>query len=169
MADGPVSAVDVLIQRILVREGGIRDVGDGMGVTRFGQTPVWLSQFGLPAPTTPEQAAENYRLWLSKTALTLVIGPVADDLADIVLDIAVMSDFRKAIKALQQALHVAVDGGLGPTTVAALAAADRKRLARDVIAWDMEYQGRLVTLDPSRARYAAGWANRMADHVRRLV
>lgn len=163
-------ALDALVQRILVREGGIKDIGDGQGVTRFGQTPGWLAQFKLTAPTTPEQAAANYRVWLAVTHLDLVVGDVPDDLADIVIDIAVMSSAEKGIKALQAVLHVQpVDGVLGPVTLAALARGDRRQLARDVIAWDMQFQGQLITMDPTRlARWAHGWADRLAGHVRGL-
>ena len=163
-----MGSLDVLIERVLDREGGIADVGDGKGVTRFGQTPAWLEQFSLPVPTTRDEAAANYRLWIEKTGLQTVVV-AGDDLADIVLDIAVMSSAPKAIKALQTALHVPVDGVLGGQTYDALAAVDRKRLAREVIAWDMIYQGSLITLDPSRAKWAKGWAARIAEHVRRLT
>lgn len=162
-----MTRLDILIERILVREGGVADVGDGKGVTRYGQTPDWLAQFNLPVPKTRTDAAANYAKWIAMTGLDVVLTD-ADDLADIVLDIAVMSSAGKAVKALQAALKIHVDGVLGTMTLAALGMADRKQLAREVIAWDISYQGRLVTLDPSRAKYAAGWANRIAEHVRRL-
>jgi lysozyme family protein len=163
-----VAVIDEVIALVLQREGGVADVDDGKGTTYFGQTTDWLDQFGLPVPQTRTDAAVNYRLWLSKTGLVQVIGPVFDELADIVVDIAVMSDHRKAIKALQATLGLTADGVLGPQTLTAFSKADRKQLAKDVVAWDMSYQGRLITQDPRRAKYAAGWANRMAQHVRRL-
>jgi lysozyme family protein len=92
-----------------------------------------------------------------------------DGLADIVLDIAVMSGATKAIKAVQAALGVAVDGVLGPRTMAALSASDRRQVTCNVIAWDLEFQGRIITDNPQRAQYAAGWATRLAGHVRRLA
>jgi len=161
--------INDLIERILDREGGVKDVGDGKGITRFGQTPGWLEQFNLPSPTTREDAAINYRTWIDIVGFTSILGP-GDDLADILLDIAVMSDHHKAIKALQACLSVKVDGVLGDVTREALVGANRATLARLVIAWDMAYQGRLITQNPTlRAQYAAGWAERMAGHVRRLV
>lgn len=162
-------AVADIVNRVLQREGGIADVGDGKGTTYFGQTKDWLDQFNLPTPKTPTDAAKNYAQWLKVTGLEQVVS-VADSLADIVVDIAVMSDHRKGIKALQAALKIQVDGVLGPRTLAALAKIDREQLAREVIAWDMEYQGRLITMDPvQRGRYAAGWSSRMAGHVRSLA
>jgi lysozyme family protein len=162
-----LSPLEELVARVIAREGGIADVGDGKGLTRFGQTPAWLEQFGLPIPETPADAADNYMAWIAKVGLTSVVMQ-GDDLADILLDVAVMSSATKAVKLLQAALGVTVDGKLGPVTLAALFTADRAQIARDAIAADMEYQGRLIELDPTRSRYAAGWAARMAGHVRRL-
>lgn len=165
-----MTPAETIVARILVREGGVADVRDGKGITRYGQTPAWLAEFQLPAPDSMAQAGANYLAWLELTGLDAIVT-VADDLADIVVDIAVMSDHRKAIKALQACLAVTVDGELGPATLGKLAlVADRGKLARLVIAWDMAYQGRLITADPAaRGPYAAGWANRMAVHVRDLV
>jgi len=163
-----MTSLDLLIEKILDREGGVADVGDGKGVTRYGQTPAWLAEFHLPVPSGRAQAAANYKTWLSLVGLTDVISP-GDNLADILFDIGVMSTALKAIKALQAALKIPVDGILGPTTQRMLALADRRRLAFEVIAWDMTYQGRVITNNPQRAMYAEGWATRMADHVRRLA
>lgn len=164
-----MAAADEIIARVIKDEGGEKDIGDGKGITRYGQTPGWLAEFNLPIPRTPAQAAVNYNVWLARTGLVKVIGPVADSLADIVIDIGVMSSAAKGIKALQAVLHVGIDGVLGPQTLAALAAADRRQLARDTIAWDMVYQGTAITNNPEKlARWAGGWANRMAAHVRRL-
>lgn len=164
-----MTPLDALIERVLDREGGVADVGDGKGVTHYGQTPEWLEQFGLPAPQSRAEAAANYGVWLDKVGLRALVEP-GDDLADILLDIAVMSSAPKAVKALQAALRVQVDGVLGPKTRQMLEVADRRQLAREVIAWDMTYQGSVITMDPAgRAPYAKGWAARMAQHVRRLT
>ena len=164
-----MTPLDVLIQRILVREGGVADVGDGMGITRYGQTPIWLTQFNLPAPTDRVSAAANYLTWIGLIGFHPLVD-AGDDLADILLDIAVMSNSPKAVKALQAAIGIVVDGVLGPATLAALAAAaSRAILSHLVIAWDMEYQGSIITLNPQRAMYAKGWAKRMAVHVRNLA
>lgn len=164
-----MSAVDDLIARVIQREGPPQDIGDGKGITRWGQTTDWLLRFHLPLPLTAAEAAANYKNWLEQTHLILVVGAVADDLADIVIDIAVMSSHEKGIKALQATLKVPIDGVMGPQTLGALAMADRRRLARGVIAWDMEYQGQIISLNPAKlARWAHGWARRLADHVRSL-
>jgi len=154
-----------LIQRVLDREGGIRDVGDGKGVTRFGQTPGWLQEFGLEAPNTEVEAAVNYAKWLVMTGLDAVTSS-ADSAADFTIDFAVHSGHVPAIKALQRALGVSADGTVGPKTRAALDGAQRVSLAFQVISEEMRYQGRAITNHPARhAQYAHGWANRNADKL----
>lgn len=161
-------SLDDLIQRILDREGGVvQNKGEGY-ITRFGQTPGFLEQFGLPVPTDRVSAAANYVKWINLTGFHPLVD-AGDDLADILLDIAVMSGHQKAIKALQAVLKIPVDGALGPVTLLAIASCDRRQMAREVIAWDIAFQGRIITLNPTaKAQYAAGWANRIAEHVRRL-
>jgi lysozyme family protein len=65
--------IDQIIERILDHEGGIKDVGDGKGVTRFGQTPGWLSEHGLPKPYTPEEAGINYAVVFERFRIADVI------------------------------------------------------------------------------------------------
>jgi lysozyme family protein len=163
-----VTPLDALIQRVIVREGGVADVGDGKGVTRWGQTPAWLAQYDLPVPQNTVDAATNYAKWVTLVGLLPIVSP-GDSLADVVLDMAVMSGVSKAVKTLQAALGVVVDGAIGPQTLSALSMAGRGKIAREVIASDIEYEGSLITLDPSRARFAKGWASRIAGHVRRLA
>lgn len=162
-----MTPIELLISKLLDREGGIADVGDGKGVTRFGQTDGWLAQFNLEPPNTREEAAANYEKWLDLIGLTPIIAP-GDRLSDIMLDVAVMSGHRQAIMALQSILHVASDGVMGPNTLAALAGTDRRALTKALIAWDMEFEGRIIANNPARAKDAAGWAARLAGHVRRL-
>lgn len=161
---------DELIRRVLAREGGVADVGDGKGVTRWGQTPGWLAQFGLPVPATSVDAAANYATWLTVTRLDQLIRPRPDALADVVIDLAVHSGHVTAITALQRAIKVRADGVLGPITLAAVATdEDRAYAAAAVIAWRMEQHGGLIAKAPDQyGRYALGWARRLAEQVRRL-
>lgn len=162
-------AAGIVIERVLEREGGIADVGDGMGVTRFGQTAGWLAHFGLPVPTTPEEAMANYRTWLVRTRLIGVCDK-ADAFADGVIDWAVHAGHTVAIRGLQKALGIPVDGILGPETQAAIDASDRMVMGRKVIAARLRSLGRLITDAPGRhARYAAGWMNRLADQIEALT
>lgn len=165
-----LKARDELIAKVMLREGGVADVGDGKGLTRWGQTPGWLAQFNLPIPDSPQAAASNYAEWIRLTGLDAVIGDEADPAADFVIDFAVHSGHIPAIKLLQNALGVTADGVIGPKTRTALEWADRRWLAFAVIAGEMKYQGGLITDNPDRhARWARGWANRNAAKLLTLV
>lgn len=163
-------ARDEVIRRVLEHEGGVADVGDGKGITRYGQTPSWLSTFNLPAPTNPTEAAENYAAWLAITRLDRVIGDQADDLALVVIDFAVHAGHVTAIRMLQASLGVTVDGVLGKQTEAALASMDRERAARHVLAGRLEQLGGLISQRPDKnARYALGWLRRIGEQIRQLA
>ena len=164
-----IPASMALIEKLLEREGGIADVGDGVGLTRFGQTPSWLATFNFPAPVNAEEATTNYLAWLHLTGLDAVIGDTPDALADFVVDFAVHSGHQTAIRALQRALGVPVDGMMGPVTIAALMGAHRVRLAFAVLAEELRYQGKVIRNNPQRATYAFGWANRNAEKLLSLA
>lgn len=163
------AARDEIVLRVLQREGGVADVGDGKGITRWGQTPGWLKQFNLPIPTNPTEAALNYASWLQQTRLDRLIGDTADDLADIVIDFAVHAGHVTAIRMLQSSLGVTVDGVLGPATEAA-SKQDRRAVARRVIAGRMDQMGGLISSQPDKyARFAKGWLRRVGEQVQRLA
>lgn len=164
-----MTPIEEVLSKIAKDEGGVKDVGDGKGVTHYGQTQGWLDHYGLPVPKTPEQAMSNWSIWLHKVKLDQVVAATYDELAHIVIDYAVHSGSFVAIKALQSALRVNADGVLGPQTFTALDAANRNQIAHNVIAASMELQGRIITDHPEKnAKYAAGWANRNAKMIRRL-
>lgn len=165
-----MTGIEDVLTRIAADEGGVKDVGDGKGVTHYGQTEEWLKTYGLPIPKSPEQAVSNWSVWLHIVKLDLIALPAYDALAHIVIDYAVHSGTSVAIKALQSAMRVNADGVLGPQTLAMLATANRGYLAHAVIAASMELQGRIITNNPGKnAKYAAGWANRNARMIRRLA
>lgn len=160
---------DEIIRRILAREGGVAQVPGESFITRWGQTPGWLEQFSLPIPTNIAEAADNYAAWLSQTRLDRVVLDTADDLADITIDFAVHAGHVPAIRLLQAALGVAVDGILGPVTETALRSADRKGLARRMLAGRLEQIGGLISQRPDRySRYALGWLRRVGEQVTHL-
>lgn len=165
-----MTAQDEIIARVIEREGGVAQVPGESFVTRYGQTPGWLEQFGLPVPATAADASRNYAAWLSKTGLDTLIGVVPDDLADIVIDFAVHAGHLPAIRLLQAAVGVKVDGILGPKTVIALSQMDRDRVARKVLAGRLEQVGGLLTDNPAKfSRYARGWLRRIGEQVRQLA
>lgn len=160
-------AADV-IDAVLAIEGGVADVGDGMGVTRWGQTERWLTEYGLPIPTTVHEAHANYRRWLDLTNL-IVLCDRPDAVAYIVVNFAVHSHARTAIRALQTAIGATPDGVLGPKTEAALARLSRTRLALIIVAAQTRQGTRAIERDHSKAVFAAGWGNRWADSMERIA
>lgn len=166
-----MSARDVLIDRVIRREGNVAQVPGESWVTRWGQTPQWLATFNLPSPNTVEDAHENYVAWLHKTRLDRVIGDVPDVLADVVIDYAVHSGHVPAIQALQDAVKVPADGVIGAVTVEAIRIdSDRRRAAAHIIAARSEHQGKLISRKPQQyAIYGYGWARRQAEFIRALA
>ena len=158
----------LLIARVLTREGGVADVGDGKGITRWGQTPGWLDQFGLPTPTTKAEAEANYRTWLVRTGL-MGLCDHADSLADATIDYAIHSGHRVAIRSLQSALGVAMDGIYGPETQAAVDVCERRWMAQRILGQRVRLLGRLITDLPARSKWAAGWLNRLGDQIETLA
>lgn len=158
-----------VIAGVLQREGGINDVGDGKGVTRYGQTDDWLAQYGLPVPKSADDAAVNYRTWLALTGLEAVCEQ-PDSFTDAMVDWAVHSGAAVPVRTLQRTLGVTADGVIGPQTRAALQHANRERLARRMLAERAKFLGRLITDAPDKhARYAAGWMARLAVQIEALA
>lgn len=162
------TVVDKVIQWIMREEGGVADVGDGMGITRYGQTLGWLERWGLPAPHSHQDAYINYAHWLEHTHLDTLCD-VDDMLPIVVADFAIHAGERPAIKALQEAVGVTPDGTIGPKTLEAIDQADRNAIAHLVLATRIEHGGATIRNNPQRALYAKGWAARWARQLRYLA
>lgn len=158
----------IVIGKVLVREGGVADVGDGMGITRYGQTDGWLGQWGLPVPQNRTEAAANYRKWLALTHLE-VLCTAPDALPDVVIDYAVNSGDPLPIEALQRALGLPHDGVLGAKTAAALANCNRLIVALNVLADRLELIGHLITHKTEDAKFADNWLHRIGEQVRTVT
>jgi lysozyme family protein len=159
--------VQAVIDQVLADEGGIKDVGDGKGLTRFGQTPPWLETHGFTPPTTPAEAAANYGIWMARLRLAEVCDYDVT-LGHVLTDWAVHAGERVAVRAFQKILGVAADGVLGPVTFEAMRARRPEALARRIIGDRIRFTGRLLRDDPTKRPYAAGWADRLADLVEAL-
>ena len=162
-----MTLLEEIADRIVLREGGVADVGDGKGVTRWGQTAAWLDQYHLPDPHSALDARQNY---LAVWALTKLAGIAAVDdlLADVVLDYAVNAGERISIRTLQIVLGVTPDSIWGPATQAAVDGCDRHSIAAKLLAEQVAHYGAIITANPSRAPFAHGWMNRKAEQIARL-
>lgn len=155
-----------VITKILEDEGGIADVHDGKGVTRFGQTPQWLDDNGLVPPSSAADAAANYEAWMQRVGLTAICE--RDGFVGwIVTDMAVHSGLTQAVKTLQRALGVTDDGAMGPQTRQRFeAVAGQPMLARKLVAERVKFVGSLLaSTSVDRRKWARGWMNRLARQI----
>lgn len=156
--------VDDVIGKVLDDEGGIKDVGDGKGVTRFGMTPQFLSDHGLTPPTTRAEAHTNYAIWLGRIGVTAVIqrdGYVGWLLADM----CVHHGATQAVKILQRTLGVPDDGKLGPQTINAVPV-NSPHFAKRLVAARVRFYGELLASEAvDRRRWAKGWLNRVSRQI----
>ena len=87
----------------------------------------------------------------------------ADDLPALlrypVFDAAVNSGVDQSSRWLQRALGVAVDGAIGPVTLAAAQQADAQHLLRHLLATRLRFMSDL----PTWPAFGRGWARRIAD------
>ena len=166
-------AVLEALDGILAREGGYVDhPADGGGPTKFGITAATLGawrQLGRTAtPAEVEQLHESearaiYRHeYIVRPGLDAIENPV---LFAAVLDIAVNHGPTRAVRFLQHALGVKVDGTIGRFTRAALAAEDLRLVYRKVVAERAREYGRIISSDHKQAVFAAGWMNRLASFI----
>lgn len=167
--------LEAVIAQILEDEGGIGDVGDGKGLTRFGQTSGWLEDHDFIPPRTVEQAYRNYEAWLTqKTKLGLLIE-ISPYIGYLIADWAVLSGVKPAVKGLQRELGVDDDGIIGPVTLNALRTADPAALSRGVLAAHEVFIGDLLAAETDakgnpidRRQFAKSWTRRHARQIRRL-
>lgn len=161
--------MESVIAQILQDEGGVADVGDGKGITRYGQTPAWLAQWNLMPPSNSAEAAMNYERYFAQTGLQAVVDR-DPAIGHALATFAVHAGEDAAIKALQRELHVTVDGVIGPKTLAALETANRSVLAHGVVAAYGEQLGAaMASIKRDNRRFARGWANRLGRLIRGLA
>lgn len=145
---------DELLTRLIEREGRryTNRASDKGGPTRFGITLDVLRQWrhgAFPATTkdlqvlTEAEARQIYRHYFLAPFDDVLDGETKEQL----VDAAVLHGVGRAVRWLQEALDVEVDGVIGPETRAALAVADLVALARAVLRARLRFVGRVVTED----------------------
>lgn len=152
------------LQKLLVHEGGFVDHPDDPGgMTNLGVTKtVWEQWVGHPVDEkqmralTPAVVAPLYRAkyWDKIKGDDL---PTGVDYA--VFDAAVNSGPGRAAKWLQGCVGVEQDGGIGPKTLAAVAAFDPKLLMVDYAKRRLSF---LMDL-PHWGTFGKGWTRRVAE------
>lgn len=160
-----------IIDDVLLREGGYVDhPADHGGPTNFGVTLSTLGAWrGKPVTAddvrslTEGEARDIYReMYVHRPGF----NRIADDrLRSLVIDAAVNHGAKRAVKLLQAALKITVDGTLGPETIKALFATEAKSLYLGLCAERVRFYGRILSADHSQVVFASGWMNRMADFI----
>jgi lysozyme family protein len=151
-----------IIDAIIKREGGLSNVpGDRGGLTFEGISSISnpdLFTNGLPTDAQVRQRYEE----------RYVVGPGFDKIKDsrvksLLVDWGVTSGPAIAIKELQAILHVEQDGILGPETAASANKLHPEDIVNGLVAKRVQMIGRLISKNPSQAKFAAGWLNRAVE------
>lgn len=170
-----MSADDLIIERIIEREGGFVDhPSDRGGPTKFGITLNTLSEHrGGPVTAVDveklsvTEARDIYRERYVEAPGFHLLG--SEVLRGAVVDFAVTSGPTAAIKALQRCLNVKVDGIIGGETVRAANLKDGTRLAVHLIAERQVFVAKVVANRPDQVAFLVGWTNRNMDQIKELV
>lgn len=164
-----------VLGEIMTREGGfVNDPLDKGGATNHGITQATLSAWrGKPVSVEDVKAldvAEARSIlrdrYLAKPGIDKLASP---ELRAAVLDWSVNSGPANAIKGLQRAVDVPEDGVMGPLTVRTANAENGRKVAMLVHCQRLKFLGRLVTNNPTQAKFAAGWLNRVASQMETLA
>lgn len=169
---------DVIIERIIAREGGYVDhPADRGGPTKYGITRNTLEHwrgFAVSsddiAKLTKDEAKEILRF-------QYIVQPGFDHLDDdrlraIVVDTAVHSGARRAVVLLQRALDVTEDGILGHETLNAanqLESTDAEKLMVKVLTERMRFLADLVAKSPDQLAFLRGWTERIMLQIESVL
>lgn len=160
---------DVAMAFTLRAEGGfVDDPHDHGGATNHGITQAsydaWRAHHGMPSQSVELLTdAETRQLYDEDYWTPAKCPQLPAALAVIHFDWCVNHGVSGAIKTLQRALGVSVDGIFGPGTAAAVAvaAADLGTLIREYQAFRIAFYHADVEADPSQARFLPGWLKRV--------
>lgn len=141
------------VSGVLRAEGGyVDDPADPGGETKFGISKAAYPALDIAALTEDDARLIYRRDYWEACRCDLLPAP----LDWLVFDAAVNQGVQAAGKMLQGAVGVAVDGKIGPATVAAAKHADAEAPARFMTLRAMRYAS-----SPGWVRYGAGWVKRL--------
>lgn len=143
---------------------------DSGGATKFGITLGSLGEYwksiGLARqPTAQDVAALSYdqavRFYQSMYWAPLFLDSVLDtSSATAILDIAVNIGRETAVRIVQSAVNVVVDGKMGPNTAAAVSAMASKRFLQEFIPLVQNHYVDIVISNPKDVVFLKGWLAR---------
>ena len=170
-----VDPIEQIIEAVIEREGVYVDhPSDRGGPTNFGITQATLSAW-----RGREVSAEEVRA-LDRDEAALIYRcyyveePGFDRLADEVvaaqvIDAGVLHGTGRAIRLLQKALRVRVDGVVGPKTRAAVNTTPRHVLMQRFAIRQLEHIAEIVSEQPEQSVFLLGWFRRATSHIQRAV
>lgn len=153
---------DELLEGIIQREGGdtiTNDPSDRGGRTRYGVSERAHPELWKKGPPTLEQAKALYnRLYVAPFAPLVHVG-IDERVRVALIDEAVHSGPKIAIKNLQQVLGIPADGVIGPQTIGAVIKAngDGQWLLTRLVQNRAKRLARIVEQDYTQARFITGW------------
>ena len=166
---------DQILDDLIRREGGyVHDPVDRGGPTKYGITQrtlrAWRGQSVTAADVRRLTRDEARAIYRRRYVDAPGFATLPDPLRAQVIDDAVLSGPRHAVKDLQRAIgRVTVDGQLGPQTRAAL----RQQGVAGVHARLLQVRaariGRIVQRDSTQARFLTGWLTRITAFAEDLA
>ncbi len=168
-----------LIDQVIKTEGGyVNHPNDKGGPTKYGITIETLEKWrGLPVSIldvqnlTKDEASEIYeRDYFFKPGLT----KLPEILQPLVFDMVVNHGQDRAIRMMQEVVQrmsgtaIAIDGKIGPATVAACNIAVNVYgvdVVRQIVASRKQFYNALVRRDPDQAVFLEGWLNRAEEFL----
>lgn len=145
---------DKAIDLLLMNEGGyVNDPNDLGGETKWGISKRAYPDLDIPNLTLDDAKAIYYRDYWRKCKC----DKLPDALSVAVLDYAVNSGVKRAIKHLQEVLEVPADGIIGNQTIGACSSKPLKDTVQKYLDKRLDF---LISLE-SFSRYGKGWTARV--------
>jgi lysozyme family protein len=157
-ANDPITKLGLINNKANCRACGfVNDPADTGGVTKY----------GIAQNKNPDIDVMNLNLdkalniYFERYWLPAKCDKIASPLNVLHFDTAVNMGVGAAAKLLQTALGVTADGGIGPQTLAAIAAVtDPSALCTKYLNLKQARYDAIVRANPSQAKFAAGWRSR---------
>ncbi|WP_330925263.1 glycoside hydrolase family 108 protein [Candidatus Sororendozoicomonas aggregata] len=157
---------ELAVAFVLRAEGGyVNDPADAGGATCYGISQRQYPELNIAALTQEQAKAIYHRDYWVKCQCEQFNAP----LGCVVFDTAVNMGCRTAIKLLQESLDalsakpVAIDGVIGPQTLAAVMITDEDALITDLLAGRARRYHNLVVERRSQQRFIFGWLKRLHE------